>query len=171
MLGKHTYWASGKITKMKTINIYLTSEEKNALNKIRAKYRVSLSTLTGKVCYWTYYCIQHYGSTEILKSLQNEYISKTGNNKTSCKPRELNEVLGEEIKNKNIYATNCLKIYVAHDIKKYCNLKGVNKYFNEIDKALQNAYDVYWDYNNSIRNQRRMLKQNKEYWKKALENV
>ena len=155
---------------MKTINIYLTRTEKTQADKVRSKYKVSLSTLTGVVVLITYDLL-HKNNEVMLEHIENKYIAKEGNYKTSIKPRELMETLGEEIKNKNIFATNCLKIYLNKAIKEYLEPEKVNLYYARIDKTLNEKFDTYWDYNCSIRNQRRMLKQNKEYWKKALETI
>lgn len=154
---------------MKTINIYLTREEKLQADKVRSRYKVSLSTLTGVIAFITFDLFNKH-NPESLAKMQNHYLSREGNYKTSIKPRELNEVL-HFIENKSMFASNCLKMYLNKTIKEYLKPEQINLYWARIDKELNQKYDIYWDYNCSIRNQRRMLKQNKEYWKKALDNL
>ena len=153
---------------MKTINIYITREQKQRLDRIRSKYKVSLSTLTGTVAYWLVYVLLHDDRKETIKELQEKYIQSTTTYKTSVKPREVLEVLGNEITDKSKFTSNALVIYLEHKIQDYVSKKYVDTYYAKIDKKLNETFDVYWDYNCSIRNQRRMIRQNKEYWKKAL---
>lgn len=154
---------------MKTINIYITPDVKKKIEKVRAKYKVSLSTLVGIVSYELINALSHSNQVEKIQELQEKYLIKNGK-QTSCKPRDvLKDYPNELINNKNCFCTNALYIYIEHQITTLINQEQANKYYAKIDKKLNEAYDIYWDYNCSIRNQRRMIRQNKEYWKKALE--
>ena len=157
---------------MKTINIYITAKHKAELDRLRSKYKVSLSTLIGKLSFAFINSLNKYGDfNKTLEALSNSYLQKDNTYKTSCKPRELNETLANTIKNKNCFASNLVYIYLEKQIKNYVNDKGLTEFYMILDRELQKATDIYWDYNQQIRNTRRMLKQNKEYFKKALESV
>lgn len=150
--------------------VYITKEQKKKADKIRNKYKVSLSTLAGIVSYELANRLVKEKKEDLLKQLQEKYIQEKGNYKTSIKPREIcgkDQYLNQLITNKNTYTSNALIIYLDGKIKNY--IDDTDHYYSAIDKKLNEAYDIYWDYNCNIRNQRRMLRQNKEYWKKALE--
>jgi len=105
-----------------------------------------------------------------IDSLTTTYINKTAVYKTSVKPRELNQVLGNEIKNKNMFGTNATVIFLEKSIENYLtDKKDIQNYWKEIDRQLTKTEDPYWDYNSGIRNMRRMIRQNKSYWKKVIE--
>lgn len=157
---------------MKTINIYLTKQEQKQAKEIQLKYKVSLSTLVDKVCYATYHAIKHYPIKETEK-LTNEYIGQ--GSKTSVKPRclldqkeYLYQVFANE-RNKNIFATNSLKIFLSKSYKQYFDEKGLQEYYQKIDKELTKADDKNWNYNDQLRSMVRLVKNNKEYFKKFIE--
>lgn len=154
---------------MKTINIYLNKQEKLTANKVSSRYRVSMSTIADKCSYWLFYLITKYGSDELMDQLTNEYIDSKGNYKTCIKPKNKDEYIGQAIKNPSRFYSNALKIYLNHKIKDYIsNNDAVNLYYNKIDQELQKAEDPYWNYNQQIRNFRRIIRQNPDYIKKAL---
>lgn len=161
---------------MKTINIYLTKQNKTKADKLRIKYKVSLSTIASIVSFSLLKYINLYNQNE-LEKLKTEYIvSKQASTtyKTSIKPRNFTKgsYLGDMLEtNRNCFVSNALLIYLEGLIKNYLNPQQSNKYYAEIDKNLQETFDTYWDYNANIRNQRRMMRQNKEYWKKVLEDA
>lgn len=155
---------------MKTINIYLTTTEKDQATRLMRKYKVSLSTLTGKICFYMTYALTHHGiENNLLDQLQEKYLETGLNHKTSVKPKELMEVLANTITNKSMFATNCLKIYLNKLVENYILQEGKNEFYTNLDKALTECKDMYWNYNVSIRSTRRMIKQNKKYWKRVLE--
>lgn len=157
---------------MKPINIYLTKQEKDKADKLTKKNLISLSTLADIVSYWLFYVIYHYGKKEDLEKLNTEYISSNGNYKTSIKPKLNDEYLGQVLQNKSKWCTNALKIYLNKEIAKYVNdPKAINSYYNKIDQKIQSKKEIAWNYNAVIRMQRRSLRENKEYFRKALETV
>lgn len=157
---------------MKTINIYITKEQKQKAYKIQEKYRVSLSTIVGCVTYWLYKYLLMEENKKEIESLTTTYINKTAVYKTSVKPRELNQVLGNEIKNKNTFGTNATVIFLEKSIENYLtDKKNIQNYWKEIDRQLTKTEDPYWDYNSGIRIMRRMIRQNKSYWKKVIEDA
>lgn len=156
---------------MKTINIYIKHAQKQHADRIRDKYKISLSTLVGKCAFNLANVLLKSSNKNTLEYLQQNYLQSPKEvYKTSVKPKELNEVLGG-MENKNIFATNSLVIYLEKKINDYVSKEWANKFYADMDKDLKNAYDVYWDYNSLIRNQRRMFRSNKKYWKKVLEEM
>ena len=156
------------------INIYLTDEEKEYLQKKRNKYKVSLSTIADKLSKITIYAFIHGADKPTQDKLYNEKLYENKGSRTSIKPKHENtekDLIKELVKNKIIFYTNVLKIYANKDIAKYVNKDYVDYYYQEIDKELNKCKEQYWDYNNFIRNSRRNLKENKEYYKKAIEQM
>lgn len=156
----------------KTINIYLTKDEKQKAHKIQSKYKVSLTTIADVIIWVSYYALLHY--SKVLKAndqLANNYIENKGT-KTSIKtPKCLkeNELMTCLIGNKAmIYTTNVLRLYLNKTIKEYLTEEGINYYWNKCDQKLQEIQERFWDYNNFTRMTRRNLKENKEYYKKAI---
>lgn len=154
---------------MKTINIYLTKEQKKKADRVRIKYKVSLSTLASIVSFELMNQLLKTNRKDLIEQLQQDYLQKDGTYKTSIKPRVIREGALNGIEKKNTYTTNALIIYLDSKIKDYLDNEHVNKYYANIDKKLNETYDIHWDYNAHIRDMRRMFRQNKEYWKKALE--
>lgn len=156
---------------MKTINIYIKHSQKQIADRIREKYKISLSTLVGKCAYNLANALIKSGNETILENLQMNYLQDPKEvYKTSVKPREFNEVFGNMV-NKNIFGSNALVIYLERKIKDYVPKDFVDKYYADMDKDLKASYEMYWDYNCAIRNQRRMFRQNKNYWKKVAEEI
>lgn len=154
---------------MKTINIYLTKEEQKLCRAIQNKYRVSLSTLCDKVCFFTYKYLKQSGKDN-SDPIFNEYTGK--GYKTSIKPKclinqdEYLYMIFANERNRNVYATNCLKIYVNKAIKNHINAELVQNYWADIDRELQKTNDPTWDYNRQMRTFVRIYKKNKEYFKR-----
>lgn len=156
---------------MKTLNIYIKHTQKQKADRIREKYKISLSTLCGKCAFNLVNILTKSGNIETISNLQNNYLQSPKEvYKTSVKPRELNEVLAK-MENKNTFTTNALVIYLDRLITNYVSKEYADKYYASMDKDLRDAYDIYWDYNVMIRNQRRMFRSNKKYWKKVLEEM
>lgn len=155
------------------INIYLNQEEKEKIEDLKAKYKCSLSTICDKVVFYTYKALLHYSNNENnIENLQNQYIDNKNNKKTSCNPKCFNDrEIFTSIKNKNLFTTNCIKIYLAKSINKYVKEEGIKEYWKDINSALQKTKEQYWDYNHFIRNEVRMIKHNKEYLKRKLEQI
>lgn len=157
---------------MKTVNIYITKQEKAKADRITKKNFISLSCLTDIVCYWLFYVMHHYGKKEDLDKMLNTYLTEETNYKTSIKPKFNGEYLGQIIEHKSRFCTNALKIYLNKEIHKYItDEKAKAKYYNKIDQQIQTTKETMWNYNAVIRMQRRSLRENKEYFRKALETV
>ena len=170
----------------KTINIYLNSQERKLVDDLKVKYRLSLTTIVDVITKHTFKYFLQYAyeynnkNEEDLKRLYKEYIYNKGK-KTSIKEPQIfkkenggDYLVGNEYakgQSKSKFTTNCLIIYLNKDIKNYVKEEEMQKaYWNNINKELTTRKDDWWNYNDHIRYQRRMLRENKEYFKKALEN-
>ena len=151
----------------KTINIYTSKEDRKTIDKLKVKYQLSLTTIIDILLFVT----TKYLNEESIKDLANKYKYKKSQ-KTSIKtPKIYKDLKWENIK-ENIYATNVLQIYLKKDINKYIeNKETLQKYYNDINNKMTTTNDEFWNYNQHIRMQRRMLRENKEYFKKELENA
>ena len=157
---------------MKTINVYLNKQQKQKADKVRIKYKISLSTLAGIVSYELVHSLISESKENMIQKLQDQYLQEKGNYKTSIKPREItgkDQYLNQLIQNKNKFTSNALIIYLDGKIKDY--IDDVNHYYANIDKKLSQAYDIYWDYNTIVRSQARAIRQNKKYYKRILEDA
>lgn len=154
---------------MKTINIYITKSEKKELYNLQCKYQVSLSTIVSCVSYWTIKILLDTFNEQQKQLFLENYIYKDKTNyKTSVKPKKLFEVLAN-MQHKNIVATNSIKMYLGKNIKDWTNnTKAINKYYREIDRELQMTIEPHWNYNQVNRRMPRILRENKEYYKKIL---
>lgn len=160
----------------KTINIYLTKEDKQKAHKIQQKYKVSLTTITDVLIVVSMYAFLHFKKRPMLKEEMISGYWYTKGTKTSIKTPNIlkeqdglykNMLLGKE----TIFCTNVLSIYLKHEIKEFLTEEGQNYYWTEIDKKLQEKQERYWDYNNFNRMSRRNLRENKEYYKRAIEQM
>lgn len=158
---------------MKLTYIYITDQEKKTLKKICIKNKISLSALTTILINTTYYCLEHYGiDKEQNKIIEENYLISRGlmAQATTIKPKcfKENELMNNLIKNKNKYATNVLLIYLNKRQLDYMTEEGKNHYFNMLNQKIQETFEKFWDYNNFVRSSRRNLRQNKEYFKRAI---
>lgn len=153
--------------KMKKINIYLTDEQKKAIAKKCAWYKVSTSTIVDK-CVWR--IMSESSDAEFKNSLMLDFFYKDeGRLKTSVKPKIFSEAL-MNCKKPNRLATNCILLWLKKDLKNHIkDEKLCQRIYSLIDDDLNKAYDKFWNYNEQIRNMRRMLKEDKDYWKRAIE--
>lgn len=147
------------------LNIYLTPKDKNELTKIKYKYHLSYSTiarLVGEVmtCYMN-------NAVSILNE-SYLYENDVGQCRTSIKPRKM---IGQELKVKapTIFYTNVLKIFARNEEEKYLDIKSLSKYQKELIKAFETEKDDNWNGNEWQRRLPKMIKQNKDYYKKLLE--
>lgn len=152
--------------------IYLSETELAKLKKTASKYRVSLSTLADVIIFETYKALKHGKKTTNEELEKNYFIKSPFIKKTSIKPKcfKEKEVMYGLIKNRSIYTSNALTIYANGRIEDYIE-KGKDDYYNNINNKLNAIKEQYWDYNNFIRCQRRNLKDNKEYYKRAIEQM
>ena len=156
-----------------TINIYLNKDERTKIDNLKVKYQLSLTTITDILVMVTTKVFTQKNDPELLNRLMNTYLYKNGK-KTSIKTPSLfkKDSLFSKQEHKSRYTTNVIKIYLKHDIKTYINdPKLIEMYWNECNEKMTKTKDEFWDYNKHVRYQRRMLRENKEYLKKALETV
>lgn len=148
------------------IYIYLTTTEINTLKKIQQKYLVSLSTICDKVIF---NFLKAFNKTEdedknedVAKDIiQKKYIySIKENNRTTIKPRIYKHYpsLDQHL------ATTCLKLYANKDFKRvFKDKKTIDQMLSGIDIDLIKTYDHYYNYNETLRNSIRVIKENKDY--------
>lgn len=137
---------------MKRINIYITAKEKKELEQLKWKYHVSYSTIAN-------ICVD-----VLVKHIRkyDQYLYTEKGYKTSLKPR-----LEFEGINSSVLFTNALKIFVNNEIAKYTeDKKGVLK--SKIINELDNTWEENWNGNYFNRLMPKLLKKNKDYYKKVL---
>lgn len=157
---------------MKSINIYLNTEERKSIDQVKNKYRLSLTTITDILVMVTMKAFLNTNNKELIERLKNEYLYTRGR-KTSIKQPKIfsdKELFAKE-QHKSRFATNVIMLYIKKDIKRYLNEEQQKEYWNDANKKLTTTTDTWWNYNNHIRLQRRMIRENKEYLKKALEET
>ncbi len=156
----------------KWINIYTDKEERKLIDSLKVKYQLSLTTIVDILCEVTYDCLFLNTDKDIKEKVLNEHLYQR-TNKTSIKqPRILNKY---DLQYPGRFANNCLHLYISKQIAKYIKnadiLNGKYGYWNRIEQELVKRTDNWWQYNTHLRMQRRMLRENKEYFKKALEET
>lgn len=154
----------------KTINIYLNNQERKLVDNLKNKYQLSLTTITDILVMCTMKVFLMTNNKELVEHLKNEYLYTPGR-KTSIKQPKIfsdKELFGKE-QFKSRFATNVIMIYIKKEIKNYVSQELANKYWNECNSKLTTTKDTFWNYNQHIRLQRRMLRENKEYFRKALD--
>ena len=144
----------------KRVNVYVLTQDRNEIQEIRNKYHVSLSTLADEVA-------NKYMFYEPIKAKMDNYLFK-GGQKLSIKPK--NDVHIFKDNHSKIYS-NCLYIFINRLDKELLMEADYKKVREAINKALQTKKETFWQYNETIRNQRRSMKENKEYWKRTLETL
>ena len=158
----------------KTINIYLTKDQREQLKKIMMKNHVSTTTICDKITWITY----KYTRPEFLqankdqKKLMEGYMQKTTGIKTSIKVPQCmkkdypmaNILKGKE----SMFITNATYLYITKEIKNWLTDDALNMYYNEINEQLTKAKEQFYNYNNFVRSTRRAIRENKEYYKKAI---
>ena len=160
----------------KTINIYLDSQYRKQVESLKVKYRLSLTTIVDVITKITFkYFLWSKEDINNATRLYDEYLYPKGK-KTSIKEPKLykenpyiNGTSWHKENRKSRFTTNCLMIYLKKEIKNYIKQEDVEKYYNDINKELTTRKDEFWNYNEHIRMQRRMLRENKEYFRKALD--
>ncbi len=148
------------------LNIYLTYEDKKKLNEIKFKYQLSYSTIARLLGE----CIDSYANNT-PKLLNERYLftEDKGQTKTSIKPRKR---IGYEnfVKTPTIYYTNAIKLYTREKLREYMTDKNYSKFQKELEKAFKEEKDPNWNGNEWQRRIPRLIRQNKEYYKKILES-
>ena len=155
----------------KWINIYTNKEERKLIDSLKVKYQLSLTTIVDILCEITWDCFYLNADKELFEKIKNTHLYERSNKTSIKQPRILNKY---DLEHPNRFVNNCVHLYLSKDIKKYINkdiLEGKYGYWNRIDKELTTRQDNWWQFNNHIRMQRRMLRENKDYFKKALEET
>lgn len=142
--------------KEKTINIYIPKDQRKKIDELKVKYRLSLTTIVDILVFTTW----KYLRGDQIETLTKTYIYKKGA-KTSVKmPKIFSQLIWNESVKKQRLATNVLMIYLNKDIKKYVADDKVNKYYNDLNNKMTTTVDEFWDYNQFIKKQRRLLREN-----------
>ena len=139
---------------MKVVNIYLTKQDKKKLDELKWRYHVSYSTIAN-ICAM---CLVKYIGKK------DEYLYTDKGYKTSIKPR----IEFEGINTSKLY-TNALKMYLNKEIKKYTS-EEINKIVtSKIANELQDTWEENWNGNYFNRLMPKLIRKNKQYYKKILE--
>lgn len=147
------------------LNIYLTHEDKQILNQIKYKYQLSYSTIARLL-------LENLINVSGTKEIDAIYLypDDKGQTKTSIKPRKFKgyETL---VKHPTICYTNAIKLYTRNDIEKKLFLKETKykKFIKELEKSFKEEKDPNWNGNEWQRRMPRLIKQNREYYRKLLE--
>lgn len=155
-------------SKIKRLNIYLTPQDRKKLNEIKFKYHLSYSTIANIIL------------IPMLVVMGKEYTNKyiyqkdEGSQKTSIKPRQDNY--------STIVYTNALKLFCRNEYRKFLQDHNERKLTekeqeklyqdinNQIYKLFQDTYDPNWDGNELQRRMPKLIKANRQYYKKLLED-
>ena len=152
---------------MKTINIYLTTKQKDKLSRLQNQYKLSLSTIVDIIAWNTYQTMMNKGKNyeEIWASMILNYM-QTGN-KTSIKPkRVIKDIKPFLDRNTSCFITNSIQIYLENEINQYTNKDGVDTYYEKILKEFKETKEDYWNYNAKIKQWMRFERENKKYLEK-----
>lgn len=154
------------------INVYIEKDDRKKIDDLKVKYKLSLTTIVDILIEVTYDCLKLNCNEDILNKFikQNLYVQ---GNKTSIKmPRSYRKNKEYENVERNKYANNCLNAFIKKDIVKFIQnkdiLEGKYGYWNRINQEMKKRYDPKWQYNENLRNQITIVKQNKDYFKKIL---
>lgn len=148
------------------LNIYLTHEDKQILNQIKYKYQLSYSTIARLIA-------ENLINAAGTKELDGIYLypNDKGQTKTSIKPRKFKgfEAL---VEHPTIFYTNAIKIYTRNDVEKKLFLKETKykKFLKDLERAFKEEKDPNWNGNEWQRRLPKLIKQNREYYKKILES-
>lgn len=147
------------------ITIYYTKDEKDKLQILMEKYKVSTSTIADNVLFYLTKYLLKQSDHEKINNIDHNYIyEKDRNIRTTIKPK------GQETKDNIIYSlynnktkayTNTLKIYLKKEIKKYLTEENSKLFYQELNKKLQKTNEDNYNYNKFVRCYKRYEKQNK----------
>ena len=143
---------------MQRINIYLTPLEKKKMNDLKNKYHISFSTIARIVSEKTCMLIN-------ANELEEQYTEGKEGLKTSIKPNNI-----KTWRKPSFIYTNTLKIFLNDKYEKYIKDKTkINKMKNFIYNEMQNTYEENWDGNRLNRIMPKLIKHNKNYYRRLLE--
>lgn len=143
--------------KVNIINIYLTNADRKRLNELKYKYHLSYSTManiiTDKIC-----------SQIKQKEFKNYLYDDKTKYRTSIKPRN-----AFKYENRTQIYTNCIKLFTRGDLRKYMDEKDAVNLEISILNEMNDTYDENWDGNRLNRMMPKIVKKNRDYYKKILE--
>ena len=148
---------------MNTINIYLTKQQRQKIDKMKVKYKLSLTTIVDIICEITNQCLWINGEEKSTYDMFNRNLYKR-EGKTSIK--EPLWIRRNKLEHPNRYVNNCLQAYLRNEIhlfvQKTDSLEGKHGYWNAINQELLKREDNWWEYNRFIRMQKRNERENKK---------
>lgn len=155
--------------KVNRINVYLNGIDRKILNEIRDKYHLSYSTIANIIMDKIV-----YGNN--ARILSDHYIyEKDNSTKTSIKPRHASKetYFGSGEWPITMMFTNGIKLFTRNEMTKYLGIdeKEQAKIKSQIYNEFQNTYDPNWNGNEWNRRIPKLIKANKEYYKKLLEDM
>lgn len=151
--------------KVNRINIYLSYQDKQVLNEIRDKYHLSYSTIINII-------FNHIAVGHLPLWMDHYYYEDDKSTKTSVKPRAMTEDSYYKQLPMTMILTNVIKAFTRKEIQKLTGWKDkdIQKKNSQIYNEFQNTYDPNWNGNEWQRRMPRLIKQNKDYYKKLLES-
>lgn len=143
---------------MKRINIYIDNKDKKRLNELKNKYHLSYSTIVNIIAE-KYYMI-------LSTKLQDCYLyGKENTYKTSIKPRGQ-----ERYEHPSFLYTNATRIFTKNELSEYVQDKTlIQKVNNFIYEEFDKTWDENWDGNHLQRSMPKIIKQNREYYRRILD--
>lgn len=161
-----------------TVNIYLNKKTKEQIDEILKNYKVSLSTFTEKlVKVSTQKPTSDETTTATIQAILNGklidgYIDKQDKFKTSIKPREndISTILEktQKLEYRTRLYSNLLFAYIYYIDSGIYTKEQHNEIKQRLGNELSKVKEQRWNYNNNIRNTIRVVKHNKEYFRKIL---
>lgn len=135
----------------KPVYIYVTQDQKSKLIKLKDQKKLSISTIVDIIIKHYQYRAAAYGK---------KYQSK-GTYKLHLKIKNPSNYPDIPM---DILATNCIYEYYEQPTQEIDYMKINSQVQSEMDKTS----DAFYNYNMTIRNQTRAVRQNKEYYKRIL---
>lgn len=157
--------------KVKGINIYLNNLDKKKLNEIKFTYHLSYSTIINII--WKHLYIWTCRYDQEIRYIYKEEIKNE--QRTYIKPRDI-----KQIPQPTITLTNLTKMFLKDEIEKYIinekakkenkeNKQIANTLRSQIYNEFRNTLDDNWNGNQLQRQMPKMIKQNRDYYRRLLE--
>lgn len=157
----------------KKLYVYISSEDKKKIDEVKNKYQLSLSAIVDILILITLQILKMDINEEMLNKFTKTHMYPLTNKTSIQMPKNYKKNLNFDEVDKTRFANNCLNAWIKKDITKFIQhkdlLNGKHGYWNQIQNTMQKTYDPRWDYNQNLRKQVRIVKKNKEYFKKILE--
>lgn len=157
--------------KVKRLNIYLTYTDKKKLTELKNKYHLSYSTIASIIAKEMY----NNGITPVETLCDHYFYEDDKSSKTCIKPKFSNELERQsyiqQIGKMTMYYTNVIKLFIRNELNKHTpwEQKQIDRITSRIYNEMQNTFDPNWDGNEFNRRMPKIIKANKEYYKKLLE--